>query len=96
MHMGSLAVNADNAGNNFKHIVINNSAHDSVGGQPTVGDKIDIRGIANSVGYIWSKKASAVEEIIKAIHEMKKVKGPALLEIQVCLLYTSPSPRDAH
>ena len=83
MHMGSLAVNANNAGDNFKHIVINNSAHDSVGGQPTVGDKIDIRGIANSAGYIWSKKVIATEEIIKAIHEMKEIKGPALLEIQV-------------
>jgi phosphonopyruvate decarboxylase len=83
MHMGALAVNANNAGDNFKHIVINNCAHDSVGGQPTVGDKIDIRGIATSAGYRWSKKVSTIEEIIKAIHEMKEVKGPALLEIQV-------------
>lgn len=83
MHMGALAVNANNAGDNFKHIVINNCAHDSVGGQPTVGDKIDIRGIATSAGYRWSKKVSTIEEIIKAIHEIKEVKGPALLEIQV-------------
>ena len=83
MHMGALAVNANNAGDNFKHIVINNCAHDSVGGQPTVGDKIDIRGIATSAGYRWSKKVSTIEEIIKAIQEMIKVKGPALLEIQV-------------
>ena len=83
MHMGALAVNANNAGDNFMHIVINNCAHDSVGGQPTVGDKIDIRGIATSAGYRWSKKVSTIEEIIKAIQEMIKVKGPALLEIQV-------------
>ena len=83
MHMGALAINANNAGDNFKHIVINNCAHDSVGGQPTVGDKIDIRGIATSAGYRWSKKVSTIEEIIKAIQEMIEVKGPALLEIQV-------------
>jgi len=83
MHMGALAVNANNAGDNFMHIVINNCAHDSVGGQPTVGDKIDIRGIATSAGYRWSKKVSTIEEIIKAIQEMIEVKGPALLEIQV-------------
>jgi phosphonopyruvate decarboxylase len=83
MHMGALAVNANNAGDNFKHIVINNCAHDSVGGQPTVGDKIDIRGIATSAGYRWSKKVSTIEEIIKTIQEMIEVKGPALLEIQV-------------
>ena len=83
MHMGGLAINASNAGANFKHIVINNCAHDSVGGQPTVGDKIDIRGIATSAGYRWSKKVSTIEEIIKAIQEIIEVKGPALLEIQV-------------
>ena len=83
MHMGALAVNANNAGDNFMHIVINNCAHDSVGGQPTVGDKIDIRGIATSAGYRWSKKVSTIEEIIKAIQEIIEVKGPALLEIQV-------------
>ena len=83
MHMGGLAINASNAGANFKHIVINNCAHDSVGGQPTVGDKIDIRGIATSAGYRWSKKVSTIEEIIKTIQEMIEVKGPALLEIQV-------------
>jgi phosphonopyruvate decarboxylase len=81
--MGALAINANNAGDNFKHIVINNCAHDSVGGQPTVGDKIDIRGIATSAGYRWSKKVSTIEEIIKTIQEMIEVKGPALLEIQV-------------
>ena len=83
MHMGALAVNANNAGANFKHIVINNSAHDSVGGQPTVGDKIDITGIAVSAGYSWSKKVSTIDEIINLIQEMREIKGPALLEIQV-------------
>ena len=83
MHMGSLAVNADNAGSNFKHIIINNSAHDSVGGQPTVGDKIDITGLALSAGYFWAKKASSKDKIINLIQEMKEIKGPALLEIQV-------------
>ena len=83
MHMGALAVNANNAKDNFKHIVINNSAHDSVGGQPTVGDKIDISGLALASGYCWSKKCSRKDEIISLINEMKKIKGPALLEIQV-------------
>jgi len=83
MHMGALAVNADNAGSNFKHIVINNSAHDSVGGQPTVGDKIKITGLALSAGYCWAKIALSRDNIIDLIQEMKKIKGPALLEIQV-------------
>ena len=83
MHMGALAINADNAGSNFKHIVINNSAHDSVGGQPTVGDKIKITGLALSAGYCWAKIALSRDNIIDLIQEMKEIKGPALLEIQV-------------
>jgi phosphonopyruvate decarboxylase len=83
MHMGGLAINAHNAAGNFKHIVMNNSAHDSVGGQPTVGNKIDITGIAVSLGYSWSKKVSTKNEIINAMKEIRKINGPALIEIQV-------------
>jgi phosphonopyruvate decarboxylase len=83
MHMGALAINANNAGGNFNHIVINNSAHDSVGGQPTVGDKVDITGLAISSGYLWAKKVTTKEKLIKLINQMKDIKGPALLEVQV-------------
>lgn len=83
MHMGSLAINANNANGNFKHIVINNCAHDSVGGQPTVGGKIDITGLALSSGYSWAKKGSNKTDVTNLIHEMRGIKGPALLEIQV-------------
>ena len=83
MHMGALAINANNAGGNFNHIVINNSAHDSVGGQPTVGDKVDITGLAMSSGYLWAKKVTTKEKLIKLINQMRDFKGPALLEVQV-------------
>jgi phosphonopyruvate decarboxylase len=83
MHMGSLAINANKASGNFKHIVINNCAHDSVGGQPTVGDKIDITGLAISAGYIWAKKALDKDNLSNLFQEMRGIKGPALLEIQV-------------
>ena len=83
MHMGSLAINADKAASNFKHIVINNSAHDSVGGQPTVGGKIDIPGLALSAGYIWAKKALDKDNLLSLFLEMRDINGPALLEVQV-------------
>ena len=40
MHMGSMAINGQFANKNFKHILLHNSAHDSVGGQQTVGFEI--------------------------------------------------------
>ena len=51
MHMGGLAIIGDYCPKNLVHIVFNNGAHDSVGGQPTVGQKIDVEAIAKAVGY---------------------------------------------
>ena len=51
MHMGGMAIIGDYNPKNFVHIVFNNGAHDSVGGQPTVGQKIDMETIAKAVGY---------------------------------------------
>jgi phosphonopyruvate decarboxylase len=83
MHMGALAINASMNCKNFKHIIFNNSAHDSVGGQPTVGRKIDIMSIALHAGYKWGEVVSKESEIRLALNEMANIKGPALLEIQV-------------
>jgi len=51
MHMGANAVNAQTAGDNFKYIVINNGAHESVGGQKTVGFEISMKKILEGCGF---------------------------------------------
>ena len=51
MHMGNMAIAGQSGCANLTHIVLNNAAHDSVGGQPTVGGAIDISAIAASCGY---------------------------------------------
>ena len=51
MHMGGLAIIGDYNPKNLVHIVFNNGAHDSVGGQPTVEQKIDVEAVAKAVGY---------------------------------------------
>jgi len=83
MHMGSLAINANMNCKNFKHIVFNNCAHDSVGGQPTVGGNINMKSIAINAGYKWGKTVSNKSETILALKEMVNIMGPAFLEIQV-------------
>ena len=83
MHMGSLAIIGSSSCNNFRHIVVNNGAHDSVGGQPTVGFVIDIPAIARACGYRWVRTVSSTEEMRGAIEEFKSAVGPALLEIRV-------------
>lgn len=83
MHMGALAINGDKAPENYKHIIINNGAHDSVGGQPTVGFKINIPAIASAGGYNFTESASTKLEVLEKLELLKLAKGPALLEIKV-------------
>lgn len=51
MHMGAMAVIGANTPKNLVHVVINNGAHETVGGMPTVANKIDLVGIAMACGY---------------------------------------------
>ena len=49
MHLGALAINSDCL--NLVHILINNEAHDSVGGQPTKGGRINFNKVGTLLGY---------------------------------------------
>ena len=51
MQMGNMAIVGHSGCENLTHIVFNNAAHDSVGGQPTVGGDIDFEKIAEELGY---------------------------------------------
>ena len=83
MHMGSMAIVANKAPKNYVHIVFNNGAHDSVGGQPTVGLKIDLPAIAKAVGYKNAFSVDNKEHLADALNAVKMIDGPVLL--QVCV-----------
>lgn len=83
MHLGGLAIIGNQACKNFRHILINNGAHDSVGGQETVGLKIDMLSIAKACGYKECYSCSTKEEIDMHLKELSKVEGTTLLEIKV-------------
>ena len=85
MHMGSMAIVASKKPANFIHVVFNNGAHDSVGGQPTVGLKIDLPAIAKAAGYAAAFSVSTKEELnsqLSILNSQFKA-GPVLLEIRV-------------
>ena len=83
MHMGGLAIAGGMSPDNLKHIVINNGAHDSVGGQPTVGFYIDMQKIAEGGGYKLVLQAETKEELSEAIKKMNNSKGLTFLEVKV-------------
>lgn len=83
MHMGSMAVTGSMHPGNVIHVVFNNGAHDSVGGQPTVGLDIDLPQIARSSGYSTAMSVSNKEELLLALGEIQSKERPVLLEIRV-------------
>jgi phosphonopyruvate decarboxylase len=83
MHMGSMAIVGSKAPKNYVHVVFNNGAHDSVGGQPTVGLSIDLPAIATAVGYKYVYSCNTKEYLEELLQKIKNQEGPILL--QVCV-----------
>ena len=83
MHMGNMAIVASKHPNNYIHVVFNNGAHDSVGGQPTVGLDIDLPLLARAIGYSHTYSVSTRSDLIDVIKEINIHKGLSLLEVKV-------------
>jgi phosphonopyruvate decarboxylase len=83
MHLGANAIIGTNAPQNFKHILLNNGAHESVGGQPTVGFIIDFQSIAKACRYKASWSADTISELDAKFNTFQKSIGPCLLEIKL-------------
>nr|CAD7444513.1 unnamed protein product [Timema bartmani] len=86
MHMGTMSSVGQTQPNNFKHVVINNGAHDSVGGQHTAAqnhDRFSLAQIAVGSGYRQSKVVATETELMSGIRWLRQTSGPALLEVKV-------------
>lgn len=83
MHMGNMAIVGSRRPGNYVHIIFNNGAHDSVGGQPTVGLKIDMPAIAKSMGYTKAFSVDNKTDLIDAFKAVTMVEGPMLFEVKV-------------
>lgn len=85
MHMGGMAIIGDYCPKNLVHIVFNNGAHDSVGGQPTVGQKIDIEAIAKAVGYVDVVSVDTNMSLMFAMNHVNNavIEGVSLINVNV-------------
>lgn len=83
MHMGSMAIVASKAPKNYVHVVFNNGAHDSVGGQPTVGLRISLTAVAKALGYRIAFSVERKDYLAELLGKVKEQEGPVLLEIKV-------------
>lgn len=82
MHMGNMAIVGSKHPNNYVHVVFNNGAHDSVGGQPTVGHDIDLVGIAHAMHYDGAVCVVTSEQLKEALGNVL-AGGTKLIEVRV-------------
>ena len=82
MHMGSMAVLGANAPKNMVHVVINNGAHETVGGMPTVAAKIDLVAVAKACGYPNAVCVYSFEELDAELEAAKARNELSLIEVK--------------
>ena len=82
MHMGAMAVIGANKPQNMVHIIINNEAHETVGGMPTVASQIDLVAIAKACGYPYAICVDNYEALDTELRAAKKRNGLSLIEVK--------------
>lgn len=82
MHMGSMAVLGANAPKNMVHVVINNGAHETVGGMPTVAAKIDLVAVAKACGYPNAVSVDSFEALDVELEAAKARNELSLIEVK--------------
>jgi len=83
MHLGSLTLCNNYGGKNFKYILFNNNSHESVGGQTTNINKIDLKKLMQSFKFKRILKISNKKNIREKIKNFINSKGPSFLEIKI-------------
>lgn len=82
MHMGAMAVIGAHKPENLIHIVINNGAHETVGGMPTVAGKISLTGIAQGCGYEHVASVETPQELEDALKQARREAGLRMIEVK--------------
>ena len=82
MHMGAMAVLGSNKPNNLIHIIINNGAHETVGGMPTVACSIDLVSIAKACGYPNAVCVYDFDSLDQELESAKRRQELSLIEVK--------------
>lgn len=82
MHMGAMALIGANRPNNLVHIVINNGAHETVGGLPTVAGQIDLVSIARACGYPNTVKVDNYKDLDTELQRAKSKNQLSFIEVK--------------
>ena len=84
MHMGSLGAAAQLAKSNFKYIMINNGAHESVGGAPTIGFQINMKQILTGLGFHKVYESRNIQELKSNLKLLSSENNSAMIVYVKC------------
>ena len=93
MHLGSIKTVGSFAKKNFKYILLNNNAHDSVGGQNTYANEIDFEKLSKSLGFKKFYSISYKQELKKKIRNFLSANDLSFLEVKVANSSVKKLPR---
>ena len=83
MHLGVLPLIGGNKPANLVHVIINNGAHETVGGMPVCSGTMKISALAEAAGYpsVFSADSEdSLQSVLKSISGAQK--GPVMIEIR--------------
>lgn len=84
MHMGAMTMVSKVKAPNFLHVILNNGAHESVGGQPSAGHLLDWTRIAEACGYETIGKAvTTEEELVDAINTLRDCGRASFIDCRI-------------
>ena len=84
MHLGALPVIGRRSPAGFIHVIINNGAHETVGGMPVCSGSLDFPAIAKAVGYYAVYSAENKDTLCIILQEARKAaaRGPVMVEVR--------------
>ena len=83
MKMGSLATIGYHQPNKFLHIILDNEAHDSTGGQQTASPVVRFAQVAAAANYRSAFAVDRLEYIREAVRDLRQRSGPSLLHVKI-------------
>lgn len=83
MKLGAFATIGYSQPANLLHIILDNEAHDSTGGQGTASPVVDFAGVAAAANYRNAVSLSAKDDLAAAVKDMRKRRGPSLVHVKI-------------
>ena len=85
MHLGAMPLIGEKRPENLVHVVINNGAHETVGGMPVCSGELNLTGLARSAGYAASVAADDPQTLRAVLQKVQNLRGPVLVEIRCAI-----------